>query len=78
MKGIDKEFDFGVLYHPHYSLDYRRSIFEKYQIQYNVRLYKVVEGFNFPDLIEAAPNDGFQMSANGFVVGNKLKELVQG
>lgn len=73
MKGIDKEFDFGVLYHAHYSLEYRREQFEKYGRIYNVRHYCVVEGFHFPRLIEATEltNDIF-MSANGFVVGNKL------
>lgn len=73
MKGIDKEFDFGVLYHANYSLAYRREQFEKYNKLYNVRHYRVVEGFHFPKLIEASEiTDDLFISANGFVVGNKL------
>jgi len=72
MKGIDKEFDFGVLYHPHYSLAYRKAQYEKYNKLYNARLYQVVEGFSFPKLIEVSQlKDNFFQSADGFVVGNK-------
>jgi len=73
MKGIDKEFDFGVLYHPHYALAYRKKEFDRYKQIYNVRLYHVVEGFHFPKLLEEGQleNEHF-MSASGFVVGNKL------
>jgi len=73
MKGIDKEFDFGVLFHPHYSLAYRLELYKNYQHKYNVKLYNVVKSFSFPKLVESRKytEDQF-MFANGFVVGNKL------
>jgi hypothetical protein len=72
MKGIDKEFDFGVLFHSHYSLSYRKEQYAKYNSRYNARLYSVVKGFSFPRLIEARDyNDDHFMYADGFVVGNQ-------
>lgn len=73
MKGIDKEFDFGVLFHPHYSLAHRQGLFNNYLNKYNIRLYNVVKGFSFPKLVETRKytEDQF-MFADGFVVGDKL------
>lgn len=72
MKGIDKEFDFGVLFHSHYTLSYRKALFDKYKPLYNVKLYSVVKGFSFPKLIEAREyNDDHFIYADGLVVGNK-------
>jgi hypothetical protein len=52
MKGIDKEFDFGVLFHQHYSMQYRKELFSKYSRLFNVKLYHIVSGFHFPKLVE--------------------------
>ncbi len=71
MRGIAKEYDFGVLFHPAYSQEYRKSLFNKYAGIYHIRLYQVVLGFHFPRLIESdTPHGEHFMLANGFVVGD--------
>jgi hypothetical protein len=73
----NRPYSFSFLFHEHYSLEYRKEVYQKYAQDYIVKLYRLPGGFAFPDLLmkEAYEAEDF-LHADGIVVGDKLGEQV--
>jgi hypothetical protein len=75
---INKHYSFSRIFHQEMTLSERVTIFNKYARSYQVRLYRLAEGFAFPDMIckdHYSPED-FE-EADGVVVGEPLQKQPQ-
>lgn len=71
----NRPYSFAFLFHEHYSLEYRKEVYQKYARDYIVKLYRLPGGFAFPDLLVKEAYEAVDfLYADGIVVGDKLEE----
>lgn len=71
---INRHYSFSYIFHQNTAVEERLKMYQRYAKDYIVRLYRLSEGFAFPELICKEQYDIADfMSANGIVVGDRRR-----